>query len=89
MTITINGNKGEFLYNIVTDGEKCSIVEQDAERIATRYGRITINGDNVSPSKEDISHACITNGKVKLKAEDIARPVNEYYKRMGKSPFCF
>ena len=45
MTITINGNKGEFLYNIVTDGDKCSIIEQDAERIATRCGRISINGD--------------------------------------------
>lgn len=32
---------------------------------------------------------CITDEKVELKAEDIARSVNEYYKRMGKSPFCF
>lgn len=45
MTITIIGNKGEFLYNIVTDGEKCSIIEQDAERIVTRYGKISINED--------------------------------------------
>lgn len=45
MTITIVGNKGEFLYNIVTDGEKCSILEQDAESIKTRFGKISINGD--------------------------------------------
>lgn len=51
MTITITGYKGEFLYNIVTDGEKCSIVEQDAERIVTRYGRISIDGENFIAAK--------------------------------------
>lgn len=44
MTITITGNKGEFLYSIVSDGEKCSIVEQDAEKVRTRYGKISISG---------------------------------------------
>lgn len=57
MTITITGNKGEFLYNIVTDGEKCSIVEQDAERIVTRYGRISINGDNSIAAQSEAEKA--------------------------------
>lgn len=44
MTIIITGNEGEFLYSIVTDGEKCSIVEQDTEKVRTRYGKISIDG---------------------------------------------
>lgn len=51
MTITITGNKGEFLYSIVTDGEKCSIVEQDAEKVRARYGKISISGEDSFLSK--------------------------------------
>lgn len=56
MTITITGNKGEFLYNIVTDGEKCSIIEQDSERILTRFGNISIKG-NIETEKEKVKTA--------------------------------
>lgn len=53
MTIIITGNEGEFLYNIVTDGEKCSIIEQDSERILTRFGKISIKG-NVQNELEQV-----------------------------------
>lgn len=60
MTITITGNKGEFVYNIVTDGEKCSIVEQDTEKILTRFGKISINGDASLEAKLATERACKT-----------------------------
>lgn len=46
MTITITGNKGEFLYNIITDGEKCSVFESDKDETKVRQGRATIKGDD-------------------------------------------
>lgn len=55
MTITITGNKGEFTYNIVTDGEKCFIVAQDKDGIKTMQGTISINGDGNSTIKTKIT----------------------------------
>lgn len=51
MIITITGNNGEFIYHIVTDGEKCSIVEQDADKVLTRFGKISINGNGLLEGK--------------------------------------
>ena len=53
MIIIITGNEGEFLYNIVTNGEKCSIVEQDSKRVLTRFGKISIKG-NVQNESEQV-----------------------------------
>ena len=52
MTINIMGNRGEFFYSIVTDGKKCSILEQDSERIMQRFGKISINGDLEDEDKQ-------------------------------------
>lgn len=46
MTITITGSNGEFLYNIVTYGENCSIIESDKDGIKWRQGKVAIKGDN-------------------------------------------
>lgn len=54
MTITITGSKGEFLYNIVTDGEKCSIFESDKDGIKARQGKVTIKGDDKPMVKSKI-----------------------------------
>lgn len=46
MTITITGSNGEFLYNIATYGENCSIIESDKDGIKWRQGKAAIKGDN-------------------------------------------
>lgn len=128
MTITITGNKGEFVHNIVTDGKACSIVEQDKDGIKAMQGTISIKENEIPIVKTKITETTEKydkNGnlvekitreetseddtvyesgsicypqepknlccecKCELKAEDVIKAVNDYTKRMGKSPFFF
>lgn len=44
MTITITGNKGEFICNIVIDGENGSLLMQDEDGIKAMQGIVSIKG---------------------------------------------
>lgn len=46
MAINVIGNQGEFHLNIVTDGDKCSVVMQDTGGFSIKQGKISIKGDN-------------------------------------------
>lgn len=51
MTITITGSNGEFLYNIVTYGENCSIIESDKDgKFVEKITREETTGDDETRS---------------------------------------
>lgn len=44
MTISVVGSRMDFRLNIVTDGDKCSIIMQDSDGVFIKQGKISIEG---------------------------------------------